>query len=180
MAKRKTFIRFFTIADYNEEEIWLRDQHRSGWKLVKMIPPCFFIFEECRPEDVIYRLDFKNNAQNPEYMQMLADFGWDYCGKCVGWLYFRKPASAVVYEEDGELFSDNASRLEMVEHLFKMRLFPLLIIFLCAVVPNLIRSLDSGMSAFLTGMCGTLFVVYVFLLVYCSMKLKRIKRNLTW
>ena len=41
MNNKKTVIRFFTIADYEDEEIWLHNQHMSGWKLVKMIPPCF-------------------------------------------------------------------------------------------------------------------------------------------
>ena len=46
MNNKKTVIRFFTIADYEDEEIWLHNQHMSGWKLVKMIPPCFYIFEK--------------------------------------------------------------------------------------------------------------------------------------
>ena len=29
----KTVIRSFTIADFEEEEIWLREKHKSGWKL---------------------------------------------------------------------------------------------------------------------------------------------------
>ncbi|MBQ1690677.1 MAG: DUF2812 domain-containing protein, partial [Firmicutes bacterium] len=74
----KTFIRFFTIADYEDEELWLRYKHREGWKLVSMTPPCFYHFESCEPEDVIYRMDFKNNTQTPEYMQMISDFGWEY------------------------------------------------------------------------------------------------------
>ena len=67
-----------------------------------MTVPCFFHFESCEPEDVIYRLDFKNNAENPEYMQMVCDFGWEYVAKCTGWLYFRKPASDAEFEEDEE------------------------------------------------------------------------------
>ena len=35
MNDRKTLVRFFTIADYEEEEIWLREQHKNGWKLVR-------------------------------------------------------------------------------------------------------------------------------------------------
>lgn len=61
MGNKSVKIRFFTIADYEDEEIWLRVQHKKGWKLVKTIIPCFYIFEKCEPEDVIYRLDFKNN-----------------------------------------------------------------------------------------------------------------------
>ena len=45
MNNKKTVIRFFTIADYEDEEIWLHNQHMNGWRLVKMIPPCFFIFD---------------------------------------------------------------------------------------------------------------------------------------
>ena len=56
---RKKFIRFFTIADYKEEERWLREQHKQGWKLVRMTVPCFYTFESCEPQDVIYRLDYK-------------------------------------------------------------------------------------------------------------------------
>ena len=29
MNNRKTLIRFFTISDYEEEEIWLRSQHQN-------------------------------------------------------------------------------------------------------------------------------------------------------
>lgn len=59
MNNKKTVIRFFTIADYEDEEIWLHNQHMSGWKLVKMILPCFYIFEKCTPAEVAYRLDYK-------------------------------------------------------------------------------------------------------------------------
>ena len=110
---------------------------------------------------------------------MLADFGWEYCAKCVGWLYFRKPAKDVECEGDGEIFSDNASRLEMVEHILRVRILPLLVIFLCVVIPNLIRSADSNAGSFLTGAFAALFIIYSFLLLYCGLKLKRIRKDLT-
>lgn len=178
---RKTLVHFFTIADYEEEELWLRKQHRNGLKLVKMTPPCFFTFEECEPEDVIYRLDYKNSEQTEEYMQMLNDFGWEYCGKCFGWLYFRKPASEAETAEDGELFSDNASRVEMVSHVVKTRLMPLCIIFFCCIIPNLMRVLFGdyfGGAELIFGILfGVLFVIYVYLIVYCGIKLKKIRKK---
>ena len=82
MSETKVKIRFYTIADFNEEEIWLRKEHQSGWKLVKMVPPCFYHFEKCQPEDVIYRLDFKNNGENADYMQMMKDYNWEYFEHC--------------------------------------------------------------------------------------------------
>ena len=132
----KTFYRIFTIADYEEEEAWLREQHKKGWKLVRMVPPCFFTFASCEPEDVIYRLDYKNSSQSAEYMQMLKDFGWEYIGDCLGWLYFRKPAQAAETEEDGELFSETASRVEMVSRIVRTRLVPLGIISCAAWSPT--------------------------------------------
>ncbi len=175
----RTVVRFFTIADYEEEEAWLRKQHLNGWKIVRMIPPCFFVFEECRPEDVIYRLDYKNSGQTEDYMQMLKDFGWEYCAHCNGWLYFRKPADAAESEEDGELFSDNASRIDIVSHVVKTRLVPLAIIFLCCVLPNFVRVMTGaytgGSGVFFSIFFGIMFVVYVFLIVYCGTKLRRIR-----
>ena len=93
MSECKTVLRFFTIADYEEEEQWLHQQHSRGWKLVKMIPPCFYRFEKCQPEDVVYRLDYQNGQENGNYFQMFHDYGWEYLGQCVGWLYFRKSAA---------------------------------------------------------------------------------------
>lgn len=109
MNNKKTVVRFFTIADYEKEEIWLHNQHMNGWKLVKMIPPCFFIFEKCTPAEVAYRLDYKNNSETSNYFQIFRDYGWEYIGRCVGWLYFRKPSTEVDSERDGEIFSDNES-----------------------------------------------------------------------
>ena len=78
MGETKLKIRFYTIADFKEEEIWLREEHKKGWKLTKMVPPYFYHFEKCPPEDVIYRLDFRNNKENEDYMQMVQDYGWEY------------------------------------------------------------------------------------------------------
>ena len=174
---RKTFVRFFTIADYEEEEAWLRSQHQNGWKLVKMVTPCFFTFESCEEQDVIYRLDFKNEKQTEEYLQMLKDFGWEHVGQCMGWHYYRKLASEAESQSDGELFSDNESRLEQITHVVKTRLWPMVLIFLCCVIPNVLRytlgNRTSGAEEFFASFFGVMFVIYVFLITYTGIKLKR-------
>jgi hypothetical protein len=177
MSKTKLKIRFFTIADYEEEEQWLRSQHQNGWKLVKMTPPCFFTFEPCQPEDVIYRLDFKNKKVTGDYRQMCADFGWEYAGACVGWLYFRKAASQVDGEAEGELFSDNASKGNMIRHILQMRMLPVLIIFLCCVIPQTERSLSGEGSVGVLIFMLLLLAIYLFLLLHCGLKLLRLKRT---
>lgn len=57
MADRVAF-RFWTITDYDKEEEFLREQHREGWRFKKYLIPGFYLFDRCRPEDVVYRVDF--------------------------------------------------------------------------------------------------------------------------
>lgn len=177
---RELRIRFFTVADFEEEEAWLRSMHRRGLRLARTAPPCFFYFEECPPEDVIYRLDFKNNTQSAEYMQMVRDFGWEECGRCLGWLYFRRSADDIPAQEEAELFSDGSSKLEMVRRVILTRMLPLLVIFLCCVIPGFFRSADhtaNGLGVFLFGLFTALLAVYVYLIVYCGLKLWRLSRK---
>ncbi len=177
----KTEIKVFTIADYEEEEIWLRQQHQKGWKIMKMIPPCFYIFESCEPEDVIYRLDFRNREQSEEYLQMVKDFGWEYVGQCVGWLYFRKKADEAQTAEESELFSDNPSKVEMITKIVKTRIMPLTVLFLTCVAPNFIRFLDGeyiGPWGMVFGIfTAFMFVLYVYILTHCGLKLKMLKKK---
>lgn len=129
MNNRKTVVRFFTIADYEEEEIWLRNQHKKGWKLSRVML-CFYIFEKCIPEDVAYRLDYKNNKENSDYFQIFQDYGWEYIDRCFGWLYFRKSLTETDSEQECEIFSDNESKIDMIDHVLDssqkdvLQLFP--------------------------------------------------------
>lgn len=179
MNSRKTVIRFFTIADYEEEEVWLHNQHKNGWKLLKMIPPCFYIFEKCTPEDVAYRLDYKNNTETSSYFQIFRDYGWEYIGQCVGWLYFRKPLSETDSEQEGEIFSDNESRIDMISHVVKTRLLPCLIFFFCCLLPNLIRSIEisSSFSTVFTVVFSVLALIFLYLLIYCGLKLRKLRKK---
>lgn len=163
MPETKTMIRFFTIADYEEEEIWLHEQHKNGWKLHKMIPPCLYIFEKCTPEDVIYRLVTKTARKTPIYFQLFTDYGWEYIGRCVGWLYFRKPASVQNTEQDGELFSDNESKIDLIRHIMKTRMLPLLVIFICSIA--------------FTVLFTAMMLLYVSLLTYCGLKLRKLMKK---
>lgn len=178
MGETKLRIHFYTIADFNEEEIWLREEHKKGWKLIKMIPPCFYLFEKCEPEDVIYRLDYKNSDRTNEYMQIMQDYGWEYLGQCVGWLYFKKPASNVSNENDGEIFSNNDSRINMLQHIIRTRMLPILVIFLCCVIPNALKIFNEGISTLFTVFWTVMFIIYTFLLIHCGIKLTKLKKDL--
>lgn len=172
-------IRFFTIADYEEEEIWLRSQHKNGWKLVKTLLPCFYVFESCTPQDVVYRLDYKNNAESGDYFQIFRDYGWEYFNRCLGWLYFRKPVSETDTEQDTEIFSDDNSRIDMVNHIVRTRMLPLLIIFFSCTLPGFMRSLttDDPVSGVFSVLFTALLLLYLFLFIYCGFKLRRLKKK---
>lgn len=178
MAETCTKIRFFTIADFNEEEIWLREQSRNGWRLTDMVPPCIYHFERCMPEDIIYRLVYKNNAETPDFMRMMEDYGWELAGRCLGWLYFRKPVVEMENENDGEVFSDNASRIDMVRQIVRTRLLPLVVVFLCCVIPNAIRAAESGFNAFFTVFWMVMLAIYIYIVVHCSIVLRRMQKEL--
>lgn len=178
MSDTKYKVRYYTIADFNEEEAWLREEHKKGWKLTKTIFPCVYRFEKCKPEDVIYRLDYKNFNETSDYMQMVQDYGWEYVGKCIGWLFFRKPASKVTTENDGEIFSDNASRVNMLQHIIKTRMLPILIIFMCCVLPNVLRVFDENVSNVFAVFWGVMLAIYVYLLMHCGLKLRNLKKDL--
>lgn len=182
MSNRKTMTRFFTIADYEEEEIWLREQHKQGWKLVKTVLPCFFIFERCKPEDVVYRLDYKNNTENSDYLQIFADYGWEYFNRCMGWLYFRKLVSNTDTEKDNEIFSDDASRVDMVNHIVKTRMLPLLVIFFACLLPNFVKSVEGGYASMdvVTIAFTVLLLIYLYLFIHCGRKLRMLRKKYDW
>ena len=181
MAETVTKIGFFTIADFKEEEVWLRDMAREGLHFLRMIVPCFYIFEKGEPRDVIYRLDFTSNAENGDYQRMLREFGWENCGRCAGWIYWRRNADELANEAEGELFSDDESRLDMVKNVIRTRMLPVLTIFLCCVLPNLVRVIEGklyGAGGFFLGFFSVMFVLYLYLLIHCGGKLRRMRKEL--
>lgn len=179
---KKHFKRVFTISDWMEEENWLREQNKKGLKLCKLNPPIDFVFEECEPEDVVYRLDYKNTKAAEEYKQLYLDYGWEYCGSCFGWNYFRKPAPQINEESEGELFSDNESKLKMVEKIYQTRMLPLIAIFFLCLMPEISRFIQKTNFnptdiAFMIFF-GILFVLYLWIFVHSGTKLNRLKKEL--
>ena len=181
MADTVTKIRIFTIADFREEELWLREMAKSGLHLLRMTPPMAYVFEKGEPRDVIYRLDYTNGDEGGDYARMLGEFGWENCGRCMGWVYWRRDASALASEAEGELFSDDESRLEMVKKVVRTRMLPLLVIFFCCVLPNLARAISGelgGAGGFFLGFFGFMTALYLWLFLHCGGKLRRMRREL--
>ena len=97
MESKKQF-RWFTIFEYEKEQDYLREMHKSGWKFVKVKGLGMYYFEKCDPQDVVYQLDYNKDglAHKDEYLRMFDDCGWEYIQDYAGYSYFRKAVS-----EDG-------------------------------------------------------------------------------
>ena len=165
----------FGVWEHKQEEAYLRQQHNAGWKFVKKTSFNRFYFEECEPEDVVYQLDYNKELSKGKehYVKMFADCGWEYIQDCSGYHYFRKPAAKMNGEE--EIFSDNASRVAMMERVLKGRLLPLLVIWLCIFLPQFYNSLsdESYLRAAVLGLCMLLYVV---IFVWYAIRYYRLKK----
>lgn len=133
MNDRKTEIRFFAVPDWEEEQEYLSQKHREGWRFVRLGGIGAYHFERCVPEDVVYQLDYNQEglAHQREYQQMFQDCGWEYLGEYFGYSYFRKPAGDWGGEE---IFCDDQSRLDMMGRVFRGKIIPLISLFVPLVL----------------------------------------------
>lgn len=111
----KVLKRFFGLSDFLEEQMFLEEQHQSGWKFLKFEAPHKYTFEKCEVNEYIYRLDYNEDIQDEEaYLLIFADCGWEYIMKHQAWYYFRKEKS-LLNDRDNEIFSDNESKIAMIK-----------------------------------------------------------------
>ena len=184
MKNKKTLFRFYTLFEYEEEEAFLENQHKNGWKAIGYKLPGFYKFEKCEPDEVTYRIDFtnENGAKNSEYRQMFADNGWEFLWSVNGFSIFRK-LRASDSESNNEIFTDNTSKLQMLQKIQQRRLLPLVTIFLCAVLPNFVKGINgefgrSGSELSLTVIFGIMFILYTYVFIKSFVKIKKLKAKL--
>jgi len=175
--RTKKEIKFFSIVQYEQEGEYLRNMHKSGWKFVRMTGLGMYHFEECEPEDVVYQLDYNQEGlkNKEEYVQMFADCGWEYLQDAFGYSYFRKPASEMNGEE--EIFCDEASRMEMMNRVFKGRLTPLIVIFCCCLLPQFLNATFIYDSPVIASLMGGLVGLYTVLFGVFAYQYYQFMRN---
>ena len=85
----KVQFRMFTIFDLDKVEDYLHEMHLKGWKF-KSNHFGFFYFEQCQPDDVIYRVwNTSYLRKNEVDLQSIKDRGWEFVGNC-SYTVFRK------------------------------------------------------------------------------------------
>lgn len=176
--KNKVVVKYFTIAEQEKEEKYLRSQHKKGWKFKGTFMGLFYRFTKCEPEDVVYQLDYNEEGkENPEeYIQMYQDMGWEYITKFVGYSYFRKPLSQMDGEE--EIFSDASSKADMMKRIYKGRLRYCIALFFLIICPGLIISIVNRSFYFniMLGLYGFIFVVYLAMFIKFLISYQKIKQ----
>lgn len=179
METKKEF-RYFTIMEYEKEQLYLQQRHKEGWKFVNVTGLGRYHFEKCEPEDVVYQLDYNQDgrAHKEEYVQMFEDCGWEYIMDFVGYSYFRKPVSEMV--EDEGIFCDDDSRLEMMQRVLRGRMLPLAAIFCGCLVPQLVNQLnpDTMYSPAITAVLGAVVGVYIVIFVHFLVKYAEYKKKI--
>ena len=176
----KRWCKFFTVVDYIEEEKWLREKSKEGWKFVKMIPPCFYYFEKSDPEDMIYRLDFKWKTKDSSYLAMFEKYGWVHLGSFLEWNYFRKPAGKDTLVNEEKIFLSEENTLDRIQKIVTFKFLPLAFIFLLCIIPNIFMLVKGEIelySIILLTLFSLLFWTYVVLITYIGRKLVKLKQR---
>lgn len=183
MGKTKTVFKFYTIPEYRKEEEYLSSMHKQGWKLTKVTYPGFYHFEQCEPQNVTYRLDYNQDgvANKEEYVQIFSDCGWEYLFDFVGYSYFRKASDEADMNE--EIFCDDDSRLDMMKRVYKGRVMPLIIIFLCIILPQFItNTIGYGGGSIVQDVLSVVFLVlgvlYIVILGFYSVQFYQYEKRL--
>ena len=160
MQVKKQF-KWFTIFEYEKEQDYLREMHKSGWKFIKVTGLGMYHFEKCIPQDVVYQLDYNKDglAHKDEYLKMFDDCGWEYIQDFFGYSYFRKAVGEDSVAE--EIFCDEESRFQMMQRVLKGRMLPLLVIFLAVLLPQFIINLFSYHNYFVATFIGVILVMYI-------------------
>jgi len=180
----KTTVKFFTVPEYEKEEKYLSMEHKHGWKFTRITFPCFYHFEECEPEEVVYQLDYNPDRKKnfKEYIQMFNDCGWGYICDFGGYSYFFKSVKEM--DNNEEIFNDDSSKKDMLDRVFKGRMIPLFILFGLIICPNLINGCVLSIifrERFFYGflfMFSCLFIIYITIFAKWFLKYRALKRKL--
>ena len=176
METKKQF-RWFTIFDYDKEQEYLSEMHKSGWRFVKVTGLGTYHFEKCTPEAVSYRLDYNKEglAHKDEYVKMFNDCGWEYIQEYAGYSYFRKPVGESGVAE--EIFCDDDSKLQMMQRVLKGRMLPLLVIFFATLLPQFIINLCSTRNYVIASVIGSILILYIYVFAVCYIKYNSFKNG---
>ena len=180
MSSQKREFKIFTIAEYEQEQEYLRSQHKKGWKLIHLTFPGIYLFEACESEDVVYQLDYHKEGMGSQdsYVQIFKDCGWEYLFDFMGYSYVRKSSASMQGNE--EIFCDEASRIDFIARVFKGRMIPLIFLFFLTIFPQTILQasyLQSDPHRTLFYIYLILFIFYLYIFIRFALQYRRLKQR---
>lgn len=106
-------IKWFLPWQDREEEVWLEDMARQGMHLVKAEIIGRYTFEKNDPRIDAYRLDYQDAlTDEPHYLRIFEDLGWQHITAQGGWHYFRQEVKG---GKVPEIFTDAETRIKKYE-----------------------------------------------------------------
>ncbi|WP_173277971.1 DUF2812 domain-containing protein [Streptococcus sp. 53] len=161
----KVQFKIFTILDENKKEEYLHEMHLKGWRY-RTSRFGFFYFEECQPDDIIYRI--YDSRFLKKYKHELQDFrnrGWELIG--AGSCSILRKSSSDLLPED-QVYMSKGLRWEVMRY----RLRSCTAVFLGGLVACLVLYRETLSQSFFV-----IFVLYVLMFSYLIYGYFRLKRK---
>ena len=155
----KRCLRFYTIADYEQEQKWLNDMSRGGWNFI-YTNGFVYTFEKGTPGEYIYKLDLPNEqmteGETEAYYKFMEECGIEVVHMFKMWRYLRKKQADGNFEQS----NNTLAQLAMVNKAYGMAnkiintilvLFTLIIVLVGVVLPLLKDEVALFTEGFITG-----------------------------
>lgn len=163
MVSRVEF-RIFTIIDFDKEEEYLHEMHLKGWKYSRNRFG-FFYFEECQPDDIIYRIYDSRFLKKYKYeLQDFRNRGWELIE--TGFCSILRKSTSDLPPED-QVYMSKRLRWAVIQ--YRLRLCATTFLGGLVVCMSLFRE-NLSMSFFIVFVLYTLLISY---LIYGYFRLKR-------
>ena len=164
MVSRVEF-RIFTILNLDKEEEYFHEMHLKGWKYGRN---CFgfFYFDQCQPEDVIYRIyDSRFLKKYKHELQDFRDRGWELIE--TGFCSILRKSSSDLLPED-QVYMGKGLRWEVIRSRLR------------SSTPTFLGGLVVCISLFKEELSMSFFVIfllYALLISYLIYGFFRLKRK---
>ncbi|MBR5820623.1 MAG: DUF2812 domain-containing protein [Alistipes sp.] len=138
--------RFYTIAEYEQEEQWLNEMAREGWNLTA-VGLCRYIFRRGTPGEYIYKLDIVERTASDEvkesYFNFLSECNIRIVGELKDWLFLQKRAA------DGpfDMKDDTYAKLRQVNKVYSFAVRTLCRLLASFAIIILINALCSAIAS---------------------------------
>ena len=133
-SEMKKVWRFYTIAEYEQEEQWINEMAKEGWNLTA-VGLCRYIFRRGTPGEYIYKLDVVERTASDEvresYFNFLTECNIRVVGELNDWLFLQKKAA----EGPFDMKDDTYAKLRHINKIysFTMRTFSRLLTILALI-----------------------------------------------